>query len=224
MFPFGIIFSSVSIGAVLRVMKPLLVSAPANSPGYRAFSADLCTACRCKMTFVLLWFVLMSGSAVISVAVRLLLMALEAVERATGGRISWYSRSVKSNSGPGTLLMLREETLTRFGSWRPSLCNLLALQCVRKLQQNHSLHSVTMCSVVSMAHVAVKYLYSTKSDLEASRWPQASFFAMQFFQMHTFKFCIFFPLAYLPDFQSTASTCLVKIKILFGSVSWHPRQ
>lgn len=124
MFPCGIIFSSVSIGAVLRVMKPLLVSAPANSPGYRAFSADLCTACRCKMTFVLLWFVLMSGSAVISVAVRLLLMALEAVERATGGRISWYSRSVKSNSGPGTLLMLREETLTRFGSWRPSLCNL----------------------------------------------------------------------------------------------------
>lgn len=172
-------------------MKPLLVSAPANSPGYTAFSADLCTACRCKMTFVLLWFVLMSGSAMISVAVRLLLMALEAVERATGGRISWYSRSVKSNSGPGTLLMLREETLTRFGSWRPSLCNLLATQCVRKLQQNHTLYSVAMCSVVSMAHAAVIYLYSTKSDLEASRWPQ-EFFPMQFFQMRTFKICIFF--------------------------------
>lgn len=69
------------------------------------------------MTFVLLWLVLMSGSAMISVAVRLLLIALEAVERATGGKISWYSRSVKSDSGLETLLMLREKSLTRFGSW-----------------------------------------------------------------------------------------------------------
>lgn len=46
---------------------------------------------------------------------------------------------------------------------------------------------------------------------------------MQFFQMHTFKIIwqsvrilYFFSLAYLPDFQVTASTCLLKLKFFLA--------
>lgn len=75
----------------------------------RTLSAALCSECRWRMTSVFFWFVLRSGSAMISVIVRLFLMALEAVERATMGRISWYFWSVKSDSGSCASLMLRKE-------------------------------------------------------------------------------------------------------------------
>lgn len=76
-------------------------------PGLRILSAALCSWCLRRMFSAFLWFVLISGAALISVAVRLFLMAFEAVERARLGSRFWYSSSVKSDSWPSTSLTLK---------------------------------------------------------------------------------------------------------------------
>lgn len=83
---------------------------PLPSPG--PLCAALCSRCLWRMTSAFLWLVLMSGLAMISVFLRLLLMAVEAVERANGGRRSWYSWSVKSDSGTSTAILSGDELYT----------------------------------------------------------------------------------------------------------------
>lgn len=100
------------------------------------------------MTSAFLWLVLMSGLAMISVFLRLLLMAVEAVERATGGRSSWYSWSVKSDSGTSTAILRGDELCT--GTW-----NYCYICYVEKLCWYH-FYSLQMCCTLSDVFIVIE--------------------------------------------------------------------
>lgn len=144
-----------------------------NSLGLRALSAALCSRCLWRMIAAFLWFVQVSGSAIISVIFRLFLMAWEAVERASVGSISWYFWSVKSNSGLWTSSLILNERVVIFG---------FVLHCypstITKWERNR-VNVILYTCIIYLRFVKMVYIASTNSSAAPGlQWmvPSTTFF------------------------------------------------